>query len=112
MRGFGYSQMYYHPTFWPEGFISLLINILIWGLVIYLVMHLIKKLSGAHGGCCGMSCGHKTGPEEKDDSYYLSIAKERYAKGEIDKKHYDELKKDFSPHHKIVDEDGEDKVKE
>ena len=107
MRGFGYSQTYMHPAFWPEGFISLLINILIWGIVIYLVMHLIKKLSGAHGGCCGMSCSHKSDVGEKDDSYYLNIAKERYAKGEIDKKHFDELKKDFSP--RLITEDEETK---
>ena len=99
MRGYGFSHMYYQPSFWPEGFISLVINMLIWGLIIYLAVHLFRKLTSCgHGGCCGMSCGAHEQSEEKDDSYYLSIAKERYAKGEIDKKHYDELKKDFSPH--------------
>lgn len=106
MRNFGYSAMYYHPSFWPEGFISLLINILVWGVVIYLIVHLVRKMSaGGHGGCCGMHGGHDHGyEEEKNDEYYLNIVKERYAKGEIDKKHFDELKKDFSPMQEIEEE--------
>lgn len=104
MRYFdGYSQMYYHPSFWPEGIISLIINVLVWGLIIYLVMHLIRKLAGNHGGCCGSHHGHDSF-EEKDDSTYLDIVKMRYAKGEISKKEYDELKKDFSPHSEIEEE--------
>ena len=106
MRGFSSSQMYYHPAFWPEGLISLAVNVLIWGLVIYLIVYLVKKVSGGHGGCC-MSHGHQLGSEEKDDSYYLNIAKERYAKGEIDKKHFDELKRDFSP--RLIAEDEKTK---
>ncbi len=98
MRGFGYSHMYYQPEFWPTGFISLVLNLLIWGIIIYLAIHLFRKLASCHGGCCGSSCGHLE-DEEKDDAYFLRIAKERYAKGEIDKKHFDELKKEFSPHH-------------
>lgn len=95
MRNFGYSPMYYHSSFWPEGVIALIINILIWGLIIYLVMHIVRKISGGHGGCCGMRGGHGQS-EDMDDSIYLDIVKRRYAKGEINKKEYDELKKDFS----------------
>lgn len=94
MRNFGYSPMYYHSSFWPEGVIALIINILIWGLVIYLVMHIVRKMSGGHG-CCGMHGEHNQS-EKIDDSIYLDIVKRRYAKGEINKKEYEELKKDFS----------------
>ena len=106
---FSASPMYYQHSFWPEGFISLLINVLVWGIVIYLVMMLVKKMSHGHG-CCGMH--GQNAPEEKNDSYYLNIAKERYAKGEIDKKQFDQLKKDFSPHHMVENEVGEEKTKE
>jgi len=106
MRGFGYSQMYYQPSFWPQGFIALLINVLIWGLIIYLVVLLVRKIAGhGHTGCCGMGQGH----ERRDDSYYLNITKERYSKGEIDKRQYEELKHEFSEGLKEI---AEEKTKE
>jgi len=102
MRSFGYSPMYYHASFWPEGVIALIINILIWGLVIYFVMHLVRKMAGGHGGCCGMGgCHHDDRDSSiKPDSEYMDIVKRRYAKGEINKKEYEELKKDFSSEEK------------
>ncbi|PIV08241.1 hypothetical protein COW57_03775 [Candidatus Roizmanbacteria bacterium CG17_big_fil_post_rev_8_21_14_2_50_39_7] len=87
--------MYSPMSFWSGGFISLLANILVWGIIIYLVIHIVRKMSGSHhGGCCGMH-DHDRTESERDDSYYLNIAKERYAKGEIDKKQFEELKKDL-----------------
>ncbi|PIX68761.1 hypothetical protein COZ40_01565 [Candidatus Roizmanbacteria bacterium CG_4_10_14_3_um_filter_39_13] len=87
--------MYYHSSFWSGGFISLLISVLVWGIIIYLVIHIVRKMSGGHhGGYCGMY-DHDHAESERDDSYYLNIAKERYAKGEIDKKQFEELKKDL-----------------
>ncbi len=95
MRYFDYSPMYYHMSFWPGGFISLLINILIWGVIIYLFVHLVRKMTArGHAGCCGMH-GHDHSLEN-DNSSYVGIVKMRYAKGEIDKKHFDELMKEFS----------------
>lgn len=96
MRTFGYSPMYYyHSSFWPEGFIALIINVLVWGLIIFLVMHLIRKMSGGHEGCCGMHGNHDHS-EMQYDSLYMDIIKKRYAKGEINKKEYEELKKDLA----------------
>ena len=88
-------MMYYHASFWPMGVISLVINILVWGLVIYLIVHLVRKMSSGHGGCCGMHCKHDSLIAQNDSSY-MDIVKMRYAKGEINKKEYDELKKEFS----------------
>lgn len=95
MRYFNdYSPMYYHMSFWPEGLISLLINLLVWGIIIYLVFHLVRKMTaGRHSGFCSMHDHHSY---ENDDSSYLRVIKMRYAKGEINKKEYDELKKEFS----------------
>ena len=95
MRYFGDSAMYYHTSFWPMGVISLIVNVLIWGLVIYFIVHLVRKMSGGHTGCCGMHGRHDCS-EMTNDSTYMNIIKMRYAKGEINKKEYEELKKDFS----------------
>jgi len=96
MRNFGYSPMYYHSSFWPEGLISLLLNVLIWGIIVYFVVYLIRRMSAdGQRGCCGMGHGHEFS-NVKDDSIYLDIIKTRYAKGEINKKEFDELKKDLS----------------
>lgn len=90
MRYFDYSPMYYHTSFWPGSILALLLNILIWAVVIYLFVTLVKRMShGGHGHCCG---GHEE-HEQDDDSYYLHIVKERFAKGEIDRKQFEEIKK-------------------
>lgn len=95
MRYFDYSPMYYHSSFWSGGLISLFVNVLIWGAIIFLVMFLIRRMSSrSRGGCCGMH-GHDHS-EAEDNSSYLDIIKTRYAKGEIDKKQFEELKKDLS----------------
>ncbi|MCR4313445.1 MAG: SHOCT domain-containing protein [Candidatus Roizmanbacteria bacterium] len=70
------------------GWIFMLI---FWGVVIWIVISLIK---GSHGR--GHMCGHdhEYDEHEKENSP-LEILKERYAKGEIDKKQFEEIKKDL-----------------
>ena len=62
--------------------IGFLFTLLFWGLIIFLIVALVKR---AHGK-----------EEQTDSKGALDILKERYAKGEIDKKQFQEMKKDIS----------------
>jgi putative membrane protein len=74
----GYDMM--DGSDWGWGFLMMLF----WALVVIFVVVLIVR---AFGG--GRDDGHKT-----NDA--VSIAKERYAKGEITKKEFEQLKKDLT----------------
>ncbi len=74
----------YYPGFSILGFIF---QMFFWGLIIILVVRLFKS---SH--CCQRQDAEDTGGENKS----LEIVKERYAKGEIDKKEFEQLKKDLS----------------
>jgi putative membrane protein len=60
--------------------------LLFWIAIIWLVVWGIKSLVGHWGS--------RTGTSEKRDP--LEIAKERYAKGQISKEEFDQIKKDLS----------------
>ncbi len=60
--------------------------IVFWVLVIVLIVWVVRRLAG--GG------GSGSGAPQKRDS--LDIAKERYAKGEISKQEFEQIKKDLS----------------
>ncbi len=57
--------------------------LLFWGAIIALVVWVVKRLTG----------GDESTPRQRDP---LDIAKERYARGEITREQFDQLKKDLS----------------
>ena len=66
--------------------------VVFWGLVVWAIVSLVRGNFGNGHGC---GHDHGDGTHEKDKSP-LEILKERYAKGEIDKKEFEEKKKDLS----------------
>lgn len=93
-----YSPFYSHYSFWPDGILSLLITVLFWAAIVSLFLFLVKKMTGhADGGCCGVHhMSDATDDEAADAPTYMCILKERYAKGEIDKQKFEEMKKDLT----------------
>jgi putative membrane protein len=80
MMDFGYGYM--------GGFGSIFM-LLFWGLVIWGIISVARMgFGGGHG------CGHSHGDSAQEKSP-LDVLKERYAKGEIDKKEFEEKKKDL-----------------
>lgn len=95
MRYMDYSPFYNHYSFWPDGILSLLITVLFWAAIVSLFLFLVKKMSGHTGhGCCHSI--DTTDDEDADAPTYMYILKERYAKGEIDKQKFEEMKKDLT----------------
>ncbi|MDO8716694.1 MAG: SHOCT domain-containing protein [Dehalococcoidales bacterium] len=86
-QGYGYGMM--GPgmmgNFGWGGFTGMgIVMVIFWGLVIWGVVALSR---GAGLSCC-------TGSSNHSDSA-LEVLKKRYAQGEIDKKEFEEKKKDF-----------------
>lgn len=87
MHYWGFGPEYYSIN---SGFsiLGFVFQALFWGLIIMLIVRLFKSSHSSH--CC-----HGDEAEMEEDKSLL-IAKERYAKGEIDKKEFEQLKKDLS----------------
>lgn len=75
-------------SFWPYGILSLLSTAVFWILVAFVTLTLIRSFRAKNG--------YRDEPKEKDSGHALNILKERYAKGEINKKDFDEMKKVIS----------------
>ena len=90
MRYWNYDLGYgMNPGFSVLGFIF---QVLFWGLVIMLIVKLFRSSHSSHSShCC-----HNDEMEKVEEDKSLGIIKERYAKGEIDKKEFEQLKKDLS----------------
>ena len=89
MRYWSYGPGYY------SGFsiLGFLFQVLFWWLIIMLVIKLFKWAHNSqHGHGC---CSHEE-EVEVDDNNNLEIVKTRYAKGEIDKKEFEQMKKDLT----------------
>lgn len=75
-----------NPGFSILGF---LFQVFFWGLIIMLVIKLFRHKSHH-------CCEHEMIEKETTGDKSMEIVKERYAKGEIDKKEFEQLKKDLS----------------
>ena len=76
--------------FTPFGGFGWIFMIVFWGFIIWVIVALVR------GGLRnGHSCGHDHDDMRGKDKSPLEILKERYAKGEMDKKEFEEKKKDL-----------------
>ena len=78
--------------FTPFGGFGWIFMVVFWGLIIWAIVALVRG-----GFRNGHMCGHDRDNNVRGkDKSSLEILKERYAKGEIDKKEFEEKKKDLS----------------
>ena len=77
--------------FTPFGGFGWIFMVVFWGLIIWAIVALVRG-----GFRNGHMCGHNHSDGERgEEKSPLEILKERYAKGEIDKKEFEEKKKDL-----------------
>lgn len=82
MYAYGFDGGWYgHPFF--GGFFM----IIVWVAIIFFVVWLVREMSGTN---------KKQDGKEHHSKTALGILNERYAKGEIDKKEFEEKKKDLA----------------
>jgi len=72
----------YYPGY---GFFGPIFMIIVWGLIIFAIIMFVRMMAGHQD---------RHGSQTSEDSA-MRILKERYAKGEIDKKEYEEKKNDL-----------------
>ncbi len=75
--------------FTPFGGFGWIFMLVFWGLIVWGIIALTRGCSGR-----GYMCGRDHSDDAREKSP-LEILKERYAKGEIDKKEFEEKKKDL-----------------
>jgi putative membrane protein len=75
-----------HGFYGGFGIVGGLLSLLFWALIIWLIVSLVFRMR--RHGCCSYDTQH--GKDAMD------IAKERYAKGEINDKEFERLKKNLS----------------
>lgn len=83
-------MMYYYNDYLPYHMFGFgpLFMILFWCLCLWAIFSFFR-----HGKCIGGNCSHIDSAENKSGKA-LEILKERYAKGEITKEEFMEMKKD------------------
>ena len=81
MMNFGYSPFEF-------GFLGPIFMILFWGLIIFGIVVLVRWFAG-------QGSGRYDHHDRGNSNSALEILKERYAKGEIDKKEFEDKKKDL-----------------
>ena len=101
-------MMYNYGHMGGVGFFGIILTVLFWVVIIWLIVALIRSLTrhdkdrlGHNHGVCHCPChdapkqeAPKTEAPQKNPA--LEILKIRYAKGEISKKEFLEMKKDIS----------------
>lgn len=90
----GFSFMGQRDSYgtWPMGFLGGGMMFFPGIIFIFFIIMMFFMMSGKHGGMCDMSHGdHKH--SKSDDA--LKTLKNRYAKGEITKKKYEDMKKEL-----------------
>lgn len=82
--------MYYYNDYLPYHMFSFgpIFMVLFWCFCLWALFSFFR-----HGKCVGINCSHSESLENKSGKA-LDILKERYAKGEITKEEFMEMKKD------------------
>lgn len=96
MMRYGYEG---HEIGWGGMAIACLGGLLLLVLVIWVVMMLVRNARRGYMMGPMWSHGHMHGPGQMPDDRGLAILKERYAKGELTKEQFDQMKRDLVPSH-------------
>jgi putative membrane protein len=87
MNRWNYFPNHYYWSGAGFSILSIILTVLFWGLIIMLIVKLVRSAR----------CQDKKEPEEENgENKNIGIVKERYAKGEIDKKEFEQLKRDLA----------------